>query len=405
MDEGDLLELNIKSASVELSIKWSDRLNKPIVQSYKVTVNKSPLAVIGCSLDGANTWLTDIHPNHPFLKTTPGLKTRIHYIDKQIGCLQGRNMALPWWNKGIGIDFKDSVNHFDYQEGEDHMPLQKLSAAMIALGACLKDELERFRYVGPIRQAPARNYIPPKSHNESRWACGLGAWDALVRNKALRQEVSTWLGNDNHLDTGYKIDWHSYRELDDDTYNRMRLAAQNNELDDKYLQYAENLPVQQGRLVILDTKKELQLSPCDLGEGISQVVPVVAASLDRNAVTPSGDPTDTGLVAIEQPELHIHPRMQVVLGDLFLSQCKKRQFLIETHSEHIMLRLMRRVRETADNELPIEAPEATLNDVAVYYVEPSNGTAKITKLRISEDGEFKDPWPKGFFAERIKELL
>jgi predicted ATPase len=54
------------------------------------------------------------------------------------------------------------------------------------------------------------------------------------------------------------------------------------------------------------------------------------------------------LIAIEQPELHIHPAVQVGLGDLFAEQIKERDclFLIETHSEHLLLRLLRRVRET-----------------------------------------------------------
>ncbi|HEC03693.1 MAG TPA: DUF3696 domain-containing protein [Phycisphaerales bacterium] len=69
-----------------------------------------------------------------------------------------------------------------------------------------------------------------------------------------------------------------------------------------------------------------------------------------------------------------------------------------------MLRLLRRIRETAEKELPADAPEASVDTVAVYYVEPVDGTVKLTELRVSEDGEFLDSWPQGFFDERFGEL-
>ena len=143
----------------------------------------------------------------------------------------------------------------------------------------------------------------------------------------------------------------------------------------------------------------------DLGEGIAQVVPVMAAALSRSVTTPSGADEDLQLVAIEQPELHIHPRMQVGLADLFLSQCREKQFLIETHSEHLMLRLLRRVREASEGRLEHDAQAATPEDVAVYYVQPENGSARVVQLRVTPDGDFLDPWPDGFFSERRQELL
>jgi predicted ATPase len=88
---------------------------------------------------------------------------------------------------------------------------------------------------------------------------------------------------------------------------------------------------------LVEMRSGLRLDPSDVGVGISQVLPIVVG-----AVLPGGS-----VVAIEQPELHIHPAMQVALGDLFIEGATKRgmSFLIETHSEHLILRLMRRIRE------------------------------------------------------------
>ncbi|MBK7994109.1 MAG: DUF3696 domain-containing protein [Blastocatellia bacterium] len=78
---------------------------------------------------------------------------------------------------------------------------------------------------------------------------------------------------------------------------------------------------------------------------------------------------------------------------------------LETHSEHLILRLLRRIRETNDNELPPDAPALTPDKVSVIYVEQTAEGVKLTPLRIDETGEFIDRWPKGFFEERAEELF
>lgn len=90
-----------------------------------------------------------------------------------------------------------------------------------------------------------------------------------------------------------------------------------------------------------------------------------------------------------------------------------RTLLVETHSEHIMLRLLRRIRETTENELPPGAPALHPDEVAVIYVElpqPDDVAAgasnvNFTSIRISDEGEFVDRWPKGFFEERVEEVF
>ena len=91
----------------------------------------------------------------------------------------------------------------------------------------------------------------------------------------------------------------------------------------------------------------------------------------------------------------------------------ERTLLVETHSEHIMLRLLRRIRETTENELPPGAPPLHPGEVAVVYVElPQSddmaagaSSVKFTPIRISDEGDFVDRWPKGFFEERVEEVF
>lgn len=132
----------------------------------------------------------------------------------------------------------------------------------------------------------------------------------------------------------------------------------------------------------------LEVSPRDVGVGYSQVLPLIAqAVLSRNS-----------LICIEQPELHLHPAMQARLADIFIQQAQSGnsvQFLIETHSESLMLRILRRIREGSLDP----------DDVRVLYVDQlPDGTSKVVDLPIHPSGDFAAPWPHGFFDDRMEEF-
>jgi hypothetical protein len=134
----------------------------------------------------------------------------------------------------------------------------------------------------------------------------------------------------------------------------------------------------------------------DVGSGISYVVPVLHA-------------LHGGYSFIQQPELHLHPALQSSLADVFIESVETRNanHFIETHSEYILLRCLRRIRETTAGKHSVDkslalAPE----DVSVLYFEPQpEGYTRVKSIRISKQGDFMDRWPRGFFEERGKELF
>jgi hypothetical protein len=141
-------------------------------------------------------------------------------------------------------------------------------------------------------------------------------------------------------------------------------------------------------LVLVNRTTGLELSPSDVGVGYSQVLPLLAQSvLARDQ-----------LVCVEQPELHLHPAMQARLGELFVAEATggaRTRFLIETHSESLMLRILRKIREGL----------ISADEVQVLYVDQaSNGSTVVHELAIDERGNFLSPWPHGFFDERLEEL-
>ena len=64
---------------------------------------------------------------------------------------------------------------------------------------------------------------------------------------------------------------------------------------------------------------------------------------------------------------------------------------------------MRRIRNTADNELPEGIPPIRPEDVAVLYVQPRGAAAVVRELELDEEGQLLDPWPGGFFEEGYRE--
>ncbi len=151
-------------------------------------------------------------------------------------------------------------------------------------------------------------------------------------------------------------------------------------------------------LILCDSKGRRHLFQ-DVGSGIGYVLPVLCAVYEHSVYNST--------CFIQQPELHIHPALQAAMGDVFIEGSEEEhQILIETHSEHLLLRILKRIRQT--HLQAAIAPELKIHadDVCVLYFDPSpDGTTTVKRLRITEDGEFMDRWPRGFFGERDQELL
>lgn len=162
--------------------------------------------------------------------------------------------------------------------------------------------------------------------------------------------------------------------------------------------FFKSLPIR--KKVMLKDSNGVVVLPPDVGVGISQLLPVLVGALTQKS----------SIFAVEQPELHIHPAVQVALGDLFISQIKNRNciFLLETHSEHLILRLMRRIRETYKaKKTRSRKPRNALNpdDLSIIYFSKEKRGIRAEQLSLDEQGRFLKKWPHGFFEERHEELF
>lgn len=450
----------IRRAAVEFDVRWSALESKPYVARYATRLDGEPFLSIESTPDFKRIEVTGLNLEHPALELTEAdpdrdvtprdilsevlasvLPTYPDSMNVPLTTGYPRG-ALPALGEALPLDCLHELDNFlgsvrfehaevmaGNKNGQQRRTATRLAEAenlafqarnlakLLSIGAVGPGELangliQRFVHIGAFRSIPPRHFNPRREASLGRWLDGAAAWDELALAPSDTVErVNDWLAGEHSLQTGYEVHVHRYRELPVD-HPVSALLGSDDILDVVALlrEELERLPTK-SRIVFRDERSGLELAPCDVGVGLSQVLPIIVAAT-RDA---------PGLVAVEQPELHIHPRQQVELADHFAwlaigpgqsrgpcresDQWRSRSFLIETHSEHVILRLLRRIREASATAAELAGPALNTEDVAVHYVEPHDDGARVRRLRITEDGDFVDRWPQGFFEEREAELF
>jgi hypothetical protein len=294
------------------------------------------------------------------------------------------------------------------------------------IGRAVTEELTCLKYLGPLRSYPPRHLAFAQSHDPNWLAGGGYAWDVVRRDVEVRKLVNAWLIAPDRLQTPYELILRDLVGIDQLDGPLLEGLEQLNEegLDIEYEEESRYTsagawPVikdpeaeveklrdlirgsdieRLNELILIDRRSNTVVSHRDVGIGVSQVLPVlVSAYANQNQI-----------VAIEQPEIHLHPALQADLGDLFLQSAlgnNQNRFLIETHSEHLLLRIMRRMRQTAAGELPDGIPKIRPEDVMVLFVEPDGSRSIIREMPLNEHGDLVKAWPGGFFEEGLREVF
>lgn len=263
--------------------------------------------------------------------------------------------------------------------------------------------LSELIYIGPLREIPERGSTKAKKISAHRWASGLAAWDLITSMTDDQiQQLNTTLAGPNSMNTGYVIRKTEFVTLDtkDDLIKEFRQLLYGDfkpEAIPLLRRFLEQKPSTRLLLQNISTGVEVELH--DMGTGISQVLPCLVSSISAQ---------NGQLVAIEQPELHIHPAWQTALADVFISAIGGKDnpplFLLETHSEHLLLRLLRRIKQTNLGTAP-ENLHLKPENLAIYWIGSHDNQTEIYPLEIDEEGSFTTPWPEGFFEERAEELF
>jgi hypothetical protein len=228
-------------------------------------------------------------------------------------------------------------------------------------------------YLGPLRSPPERHYINSGSDRDSVGTRGERMPQLLNRRPYLMRKLNEWF---RQFGIPYVLDTKSVG--DDLTGDIIRVA--------------------------LTDQNKVAISPSDVGFGIGQLLPILV----------EGTVSLGKLICVEQPEIHLHPRMQAQIADFLIETAKVQslsssprwpdrndvdvggnQWIIETHSESLMLRIKRRIKEGV---IPASF-------FSVIYIEPTDHGSRVLPLRLDEKGAFVDEWPDGFFEEGFNEIF
>jgi predicted ATPase len=279
------------------------------------------------------------------------------FVDKR---KKMRGWPLPHPSKFYG--FPDETSLY-YQNAE----------TLNDLGFQFQSLLQSLSYLGPLREEPRRHYA---------WA------GETPENVGSRGEhwVSAFLAaTDRKINPAYKKRGLGFDALIATWLKELGLIH-----SFTIAPVAKGLREYRVRVKVTATSSEVSIP--DVGFGVSQVLPVIVQSFYAPA---------NSTVIIEQPELHLHPAVQQNLADLFVGAVQSRengkdrnvQFLIESHSEHFLRRLQRRIAEE----------QISHEDVAVYFCEGTGSGNRAKPLEVDLYGNITN-WPKDFFGDQMTDI-
>lgn len=215
--------------------------------------------------------------------------------------------------------------------------------------------LDGISYIGPLRRAPRRSYELMGEMPRHVGTDGAQAPELLFRKRRdpLTAQVNEWVKRFG-LGSSFGLN-----ELTNDIFE-----------------------------VVLRRQKEKSINIADTGFGVSQLLPILV----QIAKSSKGD-----TIIIEQPEIHLNPKQQTMLGELFVDAAQDgKRIVVETHSEHLVLSVRRLVA----------AGKLKSSDLGIYYVSREGNESRLRKIPVNAKGHIQpDQWPSGFFDDALRESL
>lgn len=243
------------------------------------------------------------------------------------------------------------------------------TAFLSDLELMFEEMLASVHYLGPLREYPARQYPWAGSEPADMGRRGEAAIAALLSARRRGPEVSMGRGVRRRTLEEHVAYW--LKQLGLIEYFHVEEIAPGSNLY---------------RVKVRKSVATAEVLLTDVGFGVSQVLPVLVLAF----YAPEGS-----IVILEQPELHLHPSVQAGIADVLIDAAERRdlQLIVESHSEHFLLRLQRRVAEGR-----LEASEA-----ALYFCDRApDGASKLTELDLDLLGNIRN-WPRDFFGDSFGE--
>ena len=234
--------------------------------------------------------------------------------------------------------------------------------------AAYEEQIDNIFYLGPLRVFPQRDYLWSRSRPQDVGVRGEKAIDAILAATAADETRNAWR----------QTRLRPFQEMVAYWLREMGLIQ-----DFRVAEIAKDSNRWQARVRIQKGGTEALLT--DVGFGVSQVLPVVTLL----QYVPTGS-----TVILEQPEIHLHPLAQANLADVIINAAthRKVQVILESHSEHLLLRLQRRVAEES----------ISADDINLYFCDSPNGISRLQPLNLDLFGQIQN-WPENFMGDSFGE--
>jgi|SRR5436305_73416 len=227
----------------------------------------------------------------------------------------------------------------------------------------------RLFYLGPLREYPKRQYSWAGAQPADMGRRGERVVDALLASRESGMKLSRGKGKRRQTVEERVAEW--LKELGMIASFQVRPITKGGRLFQVWVRR---------------DPKAAEVLITDVGFGVSQILPVITLCY----YAPEGS-----TILLEQPEIHLHPRVQAGLADVLVDAMKTRgiQIILESHSEHLLRRLQRRVAEE----------EIQPNQAALYFCSTEKGESRLTSLELDLYGNIRN-WPKDFFGDEFGEI-
>jgi predicted ATPase len=233
---------------------------------------------------------------------------------------------------------------------------------------------EEIHYLGPLREQPRDEYISKKQRN----SVGPKGENVAQILENFKDEILTILipiFNDDYVSyenkemsliEGVKFWMCDVFEIGIDIYSK--------KVGDSYV-------------IILRNSNGNETTIKHVGFGISQILPIIVEGLRMS---------NTGTLILEQPEIHLHPKLQSLLFDFLYSlTLSGKTIIIETHSDHLINRMRRRIAEEVENRMK--------DQINLTFIESSGQDVIFKEIPLDDFGT-SDYFPSDFIDKTDVEL-
>ncbi len=271
----------------------------------------------------------------------------------------GYTFTFPDYAAGRHFSTKQKEAFRCYGVVEQRGGPDKYLEAFLTRQDAFENLFKRIHYLGPLREPPRHWYTWKGDHPENIGQRGEKAIPALLSGRiqllSIEKQILEWLQRLDLIDS-YRIQPNLNKKGSYDV-----------------------------RVTKHKGGPEVRLT--DVGFGVSQVFPVLVDCYYAR---------EGSILILEQPEAHLHPKVQSELADVLIDVVKNRniQIILESHSEHLLHRLTRRI---AEGEISADA-------MALYSCQINDGTSQIEPLKMDEYGNVSN-WPRDFFGDDAGDVV